>query len=241
MQEMRYRAGATTILDLLDAQVSLTEAEADLVQARYVDPAVAGRPRGDPRPPTLLEQGRPVRRDPVAVRCVLVLAGGCGKRRWRARRATPAARPVEAGRPRRRRCRSRSSSPRADTVVDAILATGQIEAMQSIELRPDIEGRIVEILVREGADGRPRARRSSRWTTPSSRRRSPGPRPSATWRGSRSPGPATCWRRRPPASRSWSGPRPLRAAPRRSSSCSRSGSTAPRARAVRGCGRPAHW
>ena len=40
---------------------------------------------------------------------------------------------------------------RADTVVDAILATGQIEAMQSVELRPDIEGRIAEILVREGA------------------------------------------------------------------------------------------
>jgi len=40
---------------------------------------------------------------------------------------------------------------RADTVVDAILATGQIEAMQSIELRPDIEGRIAAILVREGA------------------------------------------------------------------------------------------
>ena len=30
----------------------------------------------------------------------------------------------------------------ADTVVDAILATGQIEAIQSVELRPDIEGRI---------------------------------------------------------------------------------------------------
>jgi len=40
---------------------------------------------------------------------------------------------------------------RGDTVVDAILATGQIEAMQSIELRPDIEGRIAEILVREGS------------------------------------------------------------------------------------------
>ena len=40
---------------------------------------------------------------------------------------------------------------RADTVVDAILATGQIEAMQSVELRPDIEGRINGILVREGA------------------------------------------------------------------------------------------
>ena len=36
MQEMRYRAGASTILDLLDAQVNLAEAEADLVEARYV-------------------------------------------------------------------------------------------------------------------------------------------------------------------------------------------------------------
>jgi membrane fusion protein (multidrug efflux system) len=40
---------------------------------------------------------------------------------------------------------------RSDTVVDAILATGQIEAVQSIELRPDIEGRIDAILVREGS------------------------------------------------------------------------------------------
>ena len=40
---------------------------------------------------------------------------------------------------------------RADTVVDAILATGQIEPMQSVELRPDIEGRIAGILVREGS------------------------------------------------------------------------------------------
>jgi membrane fusion protein (multidrug efflux system) len=40
---------------------------------------------------------------------------------------------------------------RADSVVDAILATGQIEALQAIELRPEVEGRLVEILVREGA------------------------------------------------------------------------------------------
>jgi membrane fusion protein (multidrug efflux system) len=39
----------------------------------------------------------------------------------------------------------------ADTVVDAILSTGQIEAINSVELRPDIEGRIAEILVREGS------------------------------------------------------------------------------------------
>jgi outer membrane protein TolC len=35
VQEQRYRSGATTIIDLITAQVSLTEAEAQLVQARY--------------------------------------------------------------------------------------------------------------------------------------------------------------------------------------------------------------
>ncbi len=39
-----------------------------------------------------------------------------------------------------------------DTVVDAILATGQVEAMQAVELRPDIEGRIAQILVQEGRE-----------------------------------------------------------------------------------------
>jgi len=38
----------------------------------------------------------------------------------------------------------------ADTVRDEIAATGQIEAVQSIELRPEVEGRIVAILFREG-------------------------------------------------------------------------------------------
>jgi membrane fusion protein (multidrug efflux system) len=40
----------------------------------------------------------------------------------------------------------------ADTVVDAILATGTVEAIQSIELRPEIEGRLTEILMREGSE-----------------------------------------------------------------------------------------
>ena len=35
VQGVRYREGATTILDLLEAQVALSQAEADLVQARY--------------------------------------------------------------------------------------------------------------------------------------------------------------------------------------------------------------
>jgi membrane fusion protein (multidrug efflux system) len=38
-----------------------------------------------------------------------------------------------------------------DTVVDAILATGEIEAVQSIELRPEVAGRLREVLVQEGA------------------------------------------------------------------------------------------
>jgi membrane fusion protein (multidrug efflux system) len=37
-----------------------------------------------------------------------------------------------------------------DTVVESINATGQIEAVQAIELRPDVEGRITAILVDEG-------------------------------------------------------------------------------------------
>ena len=50
----------------------------------------------------------------------------------------PPAMPVEA------------AAARADTVIDAILATGQVEALHSIELKPDVEGRLVQILVREG-------------------------------------------------------------------------------------------
>jgi membrane fusion protein (multidrug efflux system) len=41
---------------------------------------------------------------------------------------------------------------RADTVEEVIAATGQVEALQSIELRPEVEGRIVAILVREGQE-----------------------------------------------------------------------------------------
>jgi outer membrane protein TolC len=35
VEQSRYGAGATTILDLIQAQTNLTEAEAQLVQARY--------------------------------------------------------------------------------------------------------------------------------------------------------------------------------------------------------------
>ena len=39
-----------------------------------------------------------------------------------------------------------------DTVTEEIFATGQIEALQAIELRPEVEGRLVEIYAREGSE-----------------------------------------------------------------------------------------
>ena len=41
---------------------------------------------------------------------------------------------------------------RTDTAVDAIAATGEIEAVQSIALRPEVDGRIVGILFQEGQE-----------------------------------------------------------------------------------------
>jgi membrane fusion protein (multidrug efflux system) len=72
---------------------------------------------------------------------------------------TPASAPAAASRPGAPPAGARAMGPvpvevrlaRADTVIDVITATGQIEAMQSIELRPDVDGRLVEIFVREGA------------------------------------------------------------------------------------------
>mgnify|MGYP001829068338 FL=1 len=43
---------------------------------------------------------------------------------------------------------------RLDTVVDAIGANGQIEAVQAIDLRPEIAGRLVRIFAREGTEVR---------------------------------------------------------------------------------------
>jgi len=41
---------------------------------------------------------------------------------------------------------------RRDTVIDAILASGEVEAIQSADLNPEVDGRIVEILMREGSE-----------------------------------------------------------------------------------------
>lgn len=48
----------------------------------------------------------------------------------------------------------RAATVMADTVIDEIRATGEVEAVQSIELQPEVSGRLVEILVREGAEVR---------------------------------------------------------------------------------------
>ncbi|MGD8495874.1 MAG: efflux RND transporter periplasmic adaptor subunit [Gemmatimonadales bacterium] len=42
----------------------------------------------------------------------------------------------------------------SDTVVEELRATGEIEAVQSIELRPEVSGRLVGILAREGTEVR---------------------------------------------------------------------------------------
>jgi membrane fusion protein (multidrug efflux system) len=39
-----------------------------------------------------------------------------------------------------------------DTVTETIRATGEVEAVQAIELRPEVDGRIVEIVVSEGRE-----------------------------------------------------------------------------------------
>lgn len=48
----------------------------------------------------------------------------------------------------------RAAFAQRDTVIEQLRATGQIEALQSIDLRPEVSGRLVSILVREGTEVR---------------------------------------------------------------------------------------
>ncbi len=41
-----------------------------------------------------------------------------------------------------------------DTAIEQVVATGEVEAIQAIEVRPDVEGRIVQIYFREGSEVR---------------------------------------------------------------------------------------
>lgn len=91
----------------------------------------------------------------LALVVVAVLAGGCGKSSG----TPPAGAGGTAGAAARPGVGRAVSGPvpvevvlvRSDTVIDAITATGQIEPIQSIDLRPEVDGRLVEIMVREGA------------------------------------------------------------------------------------------
>src|SRR5205809_4647760 len=50
---------------------------------------------------------------------------------------------------------------RAQSIVDAVRATGRIEALNAVDLRPDAEGRVIQILFLEGqnvAQGAPLVR-----------------------------------------------------------------------------------
>ena len=83
----------------------------------------------------------------VAAIASLIVLAGCGDREGAAPPAgapgsAPAARPAQP---------VEVALAFTDTVTDAIVATGQIEPLQQISLRPDASGRVTELLFREGA------------------------------------------------------------------------------------------
>jgi len=83
--------------------------------------------------------------DRLAVGLIFLLAAACNKGNG------TSAPPAGGGRGAQGPVPVEVTEARSDTVIDAILATGQIEAISSIELRPEVDGRLVEIMVREGS------------------------------------------------------------------------------------------
>ena len=77
MQELRYRSGASTILDLLDSQVSLARQKPAWFRP-VSNPAGLGAARSHSRPPTLLEQGCSVRLIHLAM-LMLAAVAGCNR------------------------------------------------------------------------------------------------------------------------------------------------------------------
>jgi membrane fusion protein (multidrug efflux system) len=105
---------------------------------------------------TLIEEARPTRRRVtvtlVSLAVLLVLALGAkvlGLVGGNAR-AEPGAGAGEGGQAAMPPMPVDVDTARLSDVVDAVRATGRIEAVQAVELRPDEEGRVTELLFREG-------------------------------------------------------------------------------------------
>jgi membrane fusion protein (multidrug efflux system) len=75
---------------------------------------------------------------PLSLLLLVAACGGGAPAAGPARGGPPPASPVEV------------AVAFTDTVVDAIIATGQVEPLQQIALTPDVDGRVVELLFREG-------------------------------------------------------------------------------------------
>lgn len=77
---------------------------------------------------------------PLGFLALVALLGACGKAQPKDAGGGPPPMPVDV------------AVAQGDTVIETIPATGEIEAVQSIDLRPEVEGRIVEIVAREGQE-----------------------------------------------------------------------------------------
>lgn len=81
---------------------------------------------------------RPVLTAVIAVAALAACGGGDAEQQGGAPQAMPV----------------RAAFAVSDTVIEELRATGEIEALQSIELRPEVSGRLVGILTREGSEVR---------------------------------------------------------------------------------------
>src|SRR5690606_3961990 len=103
-------------------------------------PPCACRSRGHPRAPPLSQECRvrPTTRFLFLAAAIAACNDGGAEAPGGAGGAAPPPTPVEV------------AEAFTDTVVDAIAATGAVEPLQSIALRPEVDGRITRIYVREG-------------------------------------------------------------------------------------------
>ena len=91
----------------------------------------------------------------AALVAALVVVSGCGRDEAQGANAPrpgspPAGQGAAGGRGNRPPMPVEVAVVQSRRVEDAITGTGQVEAVQSIQLRPEVEGRIVEVLFRDG-------------------------------------------------------------------------------------------